>query len=103
MDGVDVNNQYSHGMHITRKSQKWIKKFTFYYLEQILVHAFMVYKVTTAKLQGDDKITMKEFFKQAYNEIVPWLAYQCKMEDRRYDHFPSNRIEACKHFDKTFH
>ena len=104
MDGVDTHNQLCANLVVNRKAKKWVKKFTFYFLEQILVSSFIVYRETTGKLTSGRKLSLCEYFKVVYEEVVPFLADQCRRQMRNSGRglLPADRIEACNHWSKGF-
>ena len=78
--------------------QKWPKKFIIFYLQQILVSAFLLYKHTTKQ-----DITMTSFWEQIYEEIVPIIALECQKihktaKDNQKPLYLHSKIQARKEF-----
>ncbi|XP_069183711.1 piggyBac transposable element-derived protein 4-like [Procambarus clarkii] len=83
MKGVDHFDHMVKHYHFARKSHKWTKKITFYFLQMTLQNAFSLYKSSTSDRK---KLTLLQFHEVAIWSLLKWDKEEWPATTTTYTH-----------------
>ena len=86
MSGVDLFDQMISYYKFTRKTQKWMKKIVFYFLQMALYNSYIIYRKYSSSPQ---KLTLLQYHKHVIHKLIRFTNDEWPLSGHIIDHVPN--------------